>query len=233
MNAFCNKTCWLSRLSSSSFAAFFFVQSIHGLGQLDPEKVKLFKPPAVTGNAFLDLLTTEKVLFELLVDEIQRAELCGGLREVLAARTELVAKNTERLRQPLASAGKSVPDSASVEIIQKVLQASKEFESQLADILDPVQLDRLLGIYLQQNGGMALSNSLIAERIKLSVNQRAAIGGIAVSQLTRYKIDVSSRDFVQTINEMNDKTEKLMLDVLTDEQKEEVKALMGSKFELK
>ena len=123
-----------------------------------------------TGNGLLDLLRFEEICKELKVDDIQKAELDEKFRKIQVLRAELWNKRTQK---PFAKF--NLTDSDFANSIGQLAKATDDFASAITEILNPLQVDRLVGIYCQQEGGLALVNSLVATRIDLSEDSRKKV----------------------------------------------------------
>lgn len=176
-----------------------------------------------TGNAFLDLLKSEDVLIELKVDDFQKSEINDQFREIKALHTEM-----QKVRSTLSSKFDR-PNREFSQVVAKLSNATEGFQLIVEDILDPLQVGRLVGLFCQQEGGMAIFNLLVAERIGLSPSQRAKAAELLKKSVTE-KMDFQSKDAMTVLMRKRKETEGLILDLLTEEQKNTFATLKGGEF---
>ena len=123
-------------------------------------------------------------------------------------------------------------------LAESMTKMQEEQEAKLADILDPVQMDRLVGLFIQRNEYQTLGSKTVSTRLDISVSQKAKIaekekerseemralfgggGGGGGGGPDREKMDKIRKD--------ND--EKVAA-VLTTAQKTKMEELKGAKFE--
>ena len=211
---------------------------VHGQGSLrDLPKVQPVQPPNSkalldnshrrTGNPLIDLLLVEEVRSELKIDSSQERELNDAISAILEARNQLAAK-----AQTLRERDKAQMDTAVAEIASTLAMSSNKLSTSLEEILDPVQMDRLLGIYIQQNGGLALCNSIVTKRLAISSDQSKLIMKVAINQ-GRQEFAFNAPNALEAINLRRKGMEDQMVAVLTDIQKRLFAELRGEKFEFR
>ncbi len=73
------------------------------------------------------------------------------------------------------SLGRDSTEEQRNEFMLKVQASMEKIDAKLSEVLDPVQFDRLVGLYAQQAGPSALSNKLVAEAAGLSEETKAKL----------------------------------------------------------
>jgi hypothetical protein len=104
-------------------------------------------------------------------------------------------------------------------------------QSNIEDILDPLQIDRLLGIFCQEQGGRALLNPIVANRVNLDATQRSEVVKI-IKTSTIGKIDFFSKDAMKEAELKMKELDSSVMKILTEEQRLSFSALKGEKFQL-
>ncbi|MEQ1831056.1 MAG: Spy/CpxP family protein refolding chaperone, partial [Pirellula sp.] len=121
-------------------------------------------------------------------------------------------------------------------------------ESKLEDILDPKQLDRILGLLVQRDGMQALQTKLIQAKLKITTEQgtkleelRKAGEEAAMSMFSRGGGGgggtpgaggaEAMRERMEKFTAARKENEEKMSAVLTDEQKKTMEEMKGPKFE--
>ena len=176
-----------------------------------------------TGDLFVDLLRFEEVLLELKIDESQRAVLKESFREIREARDEYRKFGTP-IRNPKL-------DSKQKDVLTRLGKSVTTLQSNIEDILDPLQIDRLVGIFCQQQGGKALLNPIVAKRVKLDSTQKEKMVTI-VKTSTIGKVDAFSKEAMKDVELKVKALDSSILEILTEEQRHSFSALTGEKFEL-
>jgi len=118
-------------------------------------------------------------------------------------------------------------------------RAKKERE-ELAKILKPEQLKRLTEIYIQQAGVAALNDADIAEKLKISDDQKEKMSKVREEQQTAMReLFAGGRDgggdregLRAKMEESRKKTEEKILAVLNDDQKKQFEEMKGKKFDM-
>jgi len=221
-----------------SFSFCFLIANVsvgqETLGKLERTSVSSVNQirDQVTGNGLLDLLRFEEIRKELKVDDIQKAELDEKFHKIQVLRAEL---RTKRAQKPFAKV--DLTDSDFANSIGQLAKATDDFASAIAEILDPLQVDRLIGIYCQQEGVLAFVNSLVATRIGLSEDSRKKVSDEIRKSLVG-NMDFPGKDGAggkvalnALLNRRKD-TEGSIRKILTEEQRTTFESLLGVPFKL-
>jgi len=139
--------------------------------------------------------------------------------------------------------GRGTPPSEEqmAEMRAKMKQMRLEIETKIADILDPDQNSRLLGLMIQREGGRSLTSSILTSALELSSDQLATLDSAESTSMREMAMArrsamaggaeggwIKIREQMET---MNKKLEASLLTVLTPEQRNEFDTLKGEKFE--
>jgi Spy/CpxP family protein refolding chaperone len=186
------------------------------------------------GGGLLSLLRMEEVRKELKIDDDQKKELESSSKEMQDAMREMFSGFGQR------GGGGGAPDEAARQKMQegmtKMREMQEKVEDKLEDVLDPKQMDRLLGLFVQRDEVRSLTNKLVMARLKISADQKTkmedlekAAGDAMRSAFTGGgRPDEASREKMRATMKEN---EEKILAVLTDEQKKSMEDLKGAKFE--
>jgi Spy/CpxP family protein refolding chaperone len=118
-------------------------------------------------------------------------------------------------------------------------RAKKERE-ELAKILKPEQVKRLTEIYIQQAGIAALNDADVAEKLKISDDQKEKMAKVREEQQTAMReLFAGGRDgggdregLRAKMEESRKKTEEKILAVLSEDQKKQFEEMKGKKFDM-
>ena len=116
--------------------------------------------------------------------------------------------------------------------IQEAMASIQEkSESKLGDILDPVQMDRLVGLYVQRDGVRTLNSKTIATRLEITADQKAKMKEQQTSAMEEFRAAMTPGADRDAIEKLRTQGEKKMMDILTQAQKDKMESLKGAKFE--
>ncbi len=192
------------------------------------------------GGGLSGLLRMEEVQKELKLDDDQKKELAAIAEETMAEITKLMPN-----RGPGAPGGASgAPPGGrfgagmSPEEMEK-WQASMaslraKAEAKLSEILDPAQLDRLMGLSIQRDGTRSFNSKLVAERVGITDDQKTKIAEIekaAGEEMRALFSGGPSEDGFTKMQAIQKGTDEKVMALLNDKQKAEVETLKGEKFE--
>ncbi len=197
------------------------------------------------GGGIASLLTIKEVRDELKMDEEQVKEMEAFTKELGdEMRTQFAGVGGGRGGPggggpggggPGGGApGGAAPDMTKIREAMSNMQLKSE--SKLGDVLDPVQMDRLVGLFIQRDGVRTLSSKTISTRLEITEAQKAKIadqekaageemrslfaGGGGGGGFDREKMDKMRKD-----------SEEKITGVLTAAQKAKMEELKGAKFE--
>jgi hypothetical protein len=149
---------------------------------------------------------------------------------------------SEELRAKMRESFSSLQDLEGQERMKKMQELNRttteEGMKALGAFLKPEQLKRFKQIVLQQQGGAALADPMVAKKIKLSDEQTGKIQAImAEAQTARREAMQSAGDdraaAMEKFRSIQKETNTKVLAVLTDDQKSEWKEMTGEPFEVK
>jgi len=173
-----------------------------GLNSGLQKKFAKVPPSNFIGSDLLQLLTKDEVLVELRSDVEQKTEILEEIRKIQEGMNEALAATQENKKV----------------LFSNVFSAREKLISRLDEILDPIQLNRLVGIYIRRIGGMTLCNSMVADKLNLTDAQRQQISEIASKQTlgdySKIRGDIKEQIALRRIE-----TGRQMLSVLTSEQR--------------
>ena len=116
--------------------------------------------------------------------------------------------------------------------IQEAMASIQEkSETKLGDILDPVQMDRLVGLYIQRDGIRTLNSKTITTRLEITADQKAKIKEQQASAMEEFRAAMTPGAEPDAIEKLRTQGEKKMMDILTQAQKDKMESLKGAKFE--
>ena len=115
-------------------------------------------------------------------------------------------------------------------------RAKKERE-ELAKILKPEQLKRLTEIYIQQAGIAALQDADVAEKLKITDDQKEKFAKVREENQTAtrdaFRDAGEDRDAIRTkMADLRKQNEEKTLAVLTEDQKKQFEEMKGKKFDM-
>lgn len=174
------------------------------------------------GGGITSLLRMKEVRDELKIDEDQGKELDTFAQEMM----------TEMRNAMQANAGGGPPD------MSKFREMQVKAEGKVEEILDPKQMDRLLGLLIQRDGTRSVNTAILATRLKITEEQKTKMAEVekAAGEAMRGLFSGGTggppgpevMEKMQTMRKEND--EKLAA-ILTAEQKSEMESMKGEKFE--
>lgn len=177
------------------------------------------------GGGLAGLLMMKEVCEEIKMDEDQTAEL-----EVMKKEIQESMRSLFEGRQ-----GRERPDQAAMEAAgAKMRDMGKKMEEKLEELLDPNQMDRLLGLLAQQQGLMSLSNSMISTRLGITEEQKTKMSemekeaGEAMRSI--FANGPPGPDSFAKMQTMRKEGEAKLLALLTDDQKKSLEDLKGETF---
>ncbi len=183
------------------------------------------------GGGLFSLTQITEVQAELKIDEDQNKELESIAKEMRDARTALMP----------APADGGRPDMAKMrELMPKMAEMQTKFEGKLEEVLDPKQMDRLLGLYVQRDEIRTLSNAMVAAKLKISDEQKAELAKIEKANGEAMMSAMSGfagggggagGDMREKFQAMRKESEEKTMSVLTAEQKKTMEDMKGAKFE--
>jgi len=116
--------------------------------------------------------------------------------------------------------------------IQEAMASMQEkSETKLGDILDPVQMDRLVGLYVQRDGVRTLTSKTIATRLEITADQKAKMKEQQASAMEEFRAAMTPGADPDATEKLRAQGEKKMMDILTQAQKDKMESLKGAKFE--
>ena len=185
------------------------------------------------GGGLFSLTQITEVQAELKIDEDQKKELESIAKEMRDARTALMPA--------LADGGR--PDMAKLrELMPKMAEMQTKFEGKLEEVLDPKQMDRLLGLFVQRDEIRTLSNAMVAAKLKITDEQKAELAKIEKANGEAMMSAMSGfagggggggagGDMREKFQAMRKENEEKTMVVLTAEQKKTMEDMKGAKFE--
>lgn len=179
------------------------------------------------GGGSLGLLMMKEVREELNLDEDQTKEL----EDMGKAMFENMAS---MMRPPQGQA----PDpNARQEAMEKLRKASEEAEGKLSDILDPKQMERLVGLLIQRENLRSVNSKLVADKLGITSEQKERFAAIQKENIEKMSEmfqqggggfgGPESREKMRTLRE---EAEAKMKEVLTSAQKDQMETLKGPEF---
>ena len=116
--------------------------------------------------------------------------------------------------------------------IQEAMATMQEkSETKLGDILDPVQMDRLVGLYIQRDGVRTLNSKTIATRLEITADQKAKMKEQQTQAMEEFRAAMTPGSDPEAIEKLRTQSEKKTMDILTQAQKDKMESLKGAKFE--
>jgi Spy/CpxP family protein refolding chaperone len=175
------------------------------------------------GGGVTQLLMIKEVREELNLDEDQITEL----EEMGKAMRESFAG----MRRP--EPGQEPDRKAMEEAMEKMRKAAMEAEEKLSDILDPKQLERLVGLMIQRDKTGSLNSKIVADKLGITEDQKAKMADLAKESMEKWGemmrggFNPEMRDKMRAFRE---ESEAKVMGVLTSEQKEQMESLKGPEF---
>ena len=183
------------------------------------------------GGGLFSLTQITEVQAELKIDEDQKKELESIAKEMRDARTAMMP----------APADGGRPDMAKMrELMPKMAEMQTKFEAKLEEVLDPKQMDRLLGLYVQRDELRTLSNVIVAAKLKITEDQKAELAKLEKAAGEAMMSAFSGggaggggggADMREKMTTMRKENDEKTMKVLTDAQKKTMEDMKGAKFE--
>jgi hypothetical protein len=177
------------------------------------------------GGGVTGLLMMKEVREELKLDEDQVAEL-----------EDLGKAMMESMRnmRPQGGGGGQPPNPQEIQaMMEKVQKANEENEAKVEEILDPKQVDRLVGLLIQRSNLQSLNTKLVATRLGISEDQKTKMADINKANGEKMRELFQGgfgQDAREKMGKMRDEAEAKMKEVLTSKQKEDMETLKGAEF---
>jgi len=168
------------------------------------------EPVTSTGEPVLDVLRIKEVQVELNCDREQQVDIADRFRDIDESLAEW-----KKLNHLTRDERTHLFQSKRREVAERIAKLTKCFVAEIEDVLNPNQVDRLLAIFCQIHGAIAVTHPIVEKRLGISINQRTRIHGI----VRNFKLG-------------DEGIEDLILNVLTDDQKRELVSMKGKSFEL-
>ncbi len=174
------------------------------------------------GGGPIGLMMMKEVRDELKLDEEQVKEL------------DEMGKSMRDSFAGMRPQGGGAPDPAAMqEAMEKMRKSMAELESKLEDMLDPKQMDRLVGLVIQRENLRALSSKMVAERLEITDEQKTKMAelekenGEKMREMFTGGFSPEMRDKIRVAREEADEKIK---GLLTSTQKELMETLKGPEF---
>jgi hypothetical protein len=174
------------------------------------------------GGGVSGLLMMKEVREELKLDEDQVQEL------------ESIGKSMMEGLMSMRPQPGQAPDPAAMQAnMEKMRKAMAESEAKIEEVLDPKQLNRLIGLVIQRDNLRSLNSKIVAEKLGITDEQKAKMAeiekesGEKMRELFQGGFNAEMRD---KMREMREEGETKLKGLLTDSQKEEMETLKGAEF---
>lgn len=174
------------------------------------------------GGGVTGLLMIKEVRDELKLDEDQVQEL-----------EDMGKAMMESMRSMRPAQGQQPDMKAMQEAAEKMRKAMAESESKVEEMLDPKQVDRLIGLVIQRDNLRALNSKLVADRLGVTEEQKTKMAAIEKEQGEKMRELFQggfNADMRDKMREMREAGEAKIKDLLTDKQKSDMEALKGPEF---
>ncbi len=188
------------------------------------------------------LLTIKEVRDELKMDEEQTKEMEAFTKELRDEMQSQFAGFGGGRGGPGgggagggAGGGGAAPDMTKIN--EMIASMQLKSESKIAEILDPVQMDRLVGLFIQRDGARTLNSKIISTRLGITEDQKAKvadqekIAGEEMRSLFGGGGGFGGGDMREKMDKMRKDSEEKITGLLTAAQKAKMEELKGAKFE--
>jgi hypothetical protein len=164
------------------------------------------------------LLTIDAVQAELKLTEAQKSKAAAINETLTVGRHELFAVVKK-------GTGKRAP---------KVAELEKQAQASIAALLDDAQEKRLKELLLQVNGASELSKKEVREALSISEDQEKKLDEVrrANAKARREALADFDGDRMAKILELQREADAKLLEVLTDEQRQQFEAMQGEKIKI-
>ena len=115
---------------------------------------------------------------------------------------------------------------------------SQDASATFATVLEESQLQRLREIFVQVNGGSALSNDLVAKELKITDEQKNTLEEVRSTSAQSFRDafqnlrDVSAEQRREAFVKMRSEHNEKLLEVLTNEQRKQFEKMKGESIEI-
>ena len=185
------------------------------------------------------LLTIKEVRDELKMDEEQTKEMEAFTKEL---RDEMQSKFAGFGGGRGGPGGGGGPGSGAAapdmtKINDAIASMQLKSESKLGEILDPIQMDRLVGLFIQRDGARTLNSKIISTRLEITGDQKVKIAdqekiaGEEMRSLYGGGGGGGGGDMREKMDKMRKDSEEKITGLLTAAQKAKMEELKGAKFE--
>ena len=186
------------------------------------------------------LLTIKEVRDELKMDEEQTKEMEAFTKELRDEMQPQFAGFGGGRGGPGGPGGGGGPGGAAAPDMTKINEALASMqlksESKLGEILDPIQMDRLVGLFIQRDGARTLNSKIISTRLEITGDQKVKIADqekIAGEEMRSLYGGGGGGggDMREKMDKMRKDSEEKITGLLTAAQKAKMEELKGAKFE--
>jgi hypothetical protein len=186
------------------------------------------------GGGVTGLLAMKEVREELKLDEDQVAELEELGKSVMESMRNLRPQGGG---PGGANGGGGQPGAFNPQdmqvMMEKVQKITEENESKVEEILDPKQVDRLVGLVIQRSNVQAVKSKLVASRLGITDDQKAKMAEIEKANGEKMRELFQggfNQDAREKMTKMREEGEAKLKEVLTAKQKEDMESLKGPEF---
>lgn len=190
-------------------------------------------------SGIASLLTIKEVRDELKMDEEQTKEMDAFTKELRDEMQTQFAGFGGGRGGPGGGggpgSGAAAPDMTKIN--EAIASMQLKSESKLGEILDPVQMDRLVGLFIQRDGARTLNSKIISTRLEITEDQKAKIAdqekiaGEEMRSLFGGGGGGGGGDMREKMDKMRKDSEERITGLLTAAQKAKMEELKGAKFE--
>lgn len=193
------------------------------------------------GGGMASLLGITEVRKELDMDEESIKDYEAASKEM---RDEMMSSFGGGRGNGGGGGGGTPPDMTKMRENMALMQG--KIETKLADILNPKQFDRLIGLYIQRDGTRTLSSKIISTKLEITEEQKAKIAEIEKAAAEEMGTmfgggrggaggggagGAGFADMREKMDKMRKESEEKTNGVLTAAQKAKMEELKGAKFE--
>jgi hypothetical protein len=123
-------------------------------------------------------------------------------------------------------------------MMEKMQKATEESEAKVEEILDPKQLDRLVGLMIQRSSLQSLSSKLVATRLGITEDQKTKMAEVNKANGEKMRelfqgggFNQENREkMAETMTKMREEGEAKIKEILTAKQKQDMETLKGPEF---
>ena len=194
------------------------------------------------GRGIASLLTIKEVRDELKMDEEQTKEMEAFAKELRDEMQSQFAGFGSGRGGPGGSGGGGpgggggggAPDMTKINEAMAKMQLKSE--SKLGEVLDPIQMDRLVGLFIQRDGVQTLSSKIISTRLEITEDQKTKLADQEKNAWEGMRSlfgggGGGGGDMREKMEKMRKESEEKISSVLTSAQKAKMDELKGAKFE--